>query len=301
MTEKRLFGIVCANVTPMDARGDLDVVSLKRLVDHLANGGIHGIYPDGTNGEGLLLSMEEHHAVAKTVVEQNAGRMSAFVQCATLRWEDTMENVAYACRIGADGVGVMTPTFFSTDEAVLEAYYSEACSVAGGKPVYVYNIPQCTGNDISPALFGRIIDSNPNAVGIKYSQSNISRVCDYLNAPKSRKPQVLIGADKLIVAVMACGGVGEVSGPAAVFPKLFSETYNAFICGDLEKARELQNRIIRWTEMISAIPQIPAVKFMLKSLGVLAEDTCRLPLRKLTAEECRVLEKSLNWMEKDCI
>lgn len=297
MTEKRLFGIVCANITPMDTKGELDLASLKKLVDHLADGGIHGVYPTGTNGEGLLLDIEEQHAVAKTVVEQNAGRMSAFVQCATMRWEDTMENVVYACSIGADGVGVMTPTFFSADEAALEAYYSEACRAAGKKPVYVYNIPQCTGNDVSPALFGRIIDNNTNAVGIKYSQPNIPQIQDYLHAPKTRRPDVLIGADKLIVNVMASGGVGEVSGPAAVLPKLYSETYNAYIHGELEKAQELQNRIIRWTDMVGAIPQIPAIKVMLKMLGVIETDTCRQPLRKLTVEECRVLEKSLNYIE----
>lgn len=297
MTEKRLFGIVCANITPMDVKGEVDLESLKRLVDHLADGGIHGVYPTGTNGEGLLLNMEEQHAVARTVVERNAGRMSAFVQCATMRWEDTMENVAYACAVGADGVGVMTPTFFTADEAVLEAYYSEACRAAGEKPVYVYNIPQCTGNDVSPALFGRVVDNNPNAVGIKYSQGNIPRILDYLHAPKTRKPDVLIGADKLIVNVMASGGAGEVSGPAVVLPKLYSETYNEFVRGNLEQAQHLQDRIIRWTDMVGSIPQIPAIKFMLKIMGVIETDVCRLPLRKLTTAECRVLEESLNYIE----
>ena len=297
MTQKRLFGIVCANITPMDAKGDLDLASLKKLVDHMAVGGIHGVYPTGTNGEGLLLTKEEQHAVAKATVDANAGRMSAFVQCATMRWEDTMENVDYACSIGADGVGVMTPTFFSADDAVLEAYYTEACRAAGEKPVYVYNIPQCTGNDVNPALFGRIIDQNPNAVGIKYSQSNIPRIRDYLYAPKSRRPDVLIGADKLIVSVMAAGGTGEVSGPAAVLPKLYSETYNAFVRGELGKAQELQGRIIQWSDMIASVPQIPAIKAMLKMMGIIETDSCRLPLRKLRLEEYRLLEQSLNYIE----
>lgn len=297
MTRKRLFGIVCANITPMDIKGELDLTSLKKLVDHMAVGGIHGVYPTGTNGEGLLLTKEEQHAVAKATVEANAGRMSAFVQCATMRWEDTMENVAYACSIGADGVGVMTPTFFSADESALEDYYTEACRTAGEQPVYVYNIPQCTGNDVSPALFGRIIDQNPNAVGIKYSQGNIPRIQDYLYAPKSRRPDVLIGADKLIVNVMAAGGTGEVSGPAAVLPKLYAETYNAFVRGELDKAQELQSRIIRWSDMIASVPQIPAIKAMLHMMGIIETDCCRLPLRKLRSEEYRLLEQSLNYIE----
>ena len=87
---KKLFGIVCANITPMDTNGELDLVSLEKLVNHMAETGIHGVYPTGTNCEGHLLSQEEQHAVAKKVIDTNAGRMSSFIQCATMKWNDTM-------------------------------------------------------------------------------------------------------------------------------------------------------------------------------------------------------------------
>ena len=108
---------------------------------------------------------------------------------------------------------------------------------------------------------------------------------------------MLIGADKLIVNVMAAGGTGEVSGPAAVLPKLYAETYNAFVRGELDKAQELQSRIIRWSDMIASVPQIPAIKAMLHMMGIIETDCCRLPLRKLRSEEYRLLEQSLNYIE----
>lgn len=298
---KKLYGIVCANITPMDKKGELDMASLKKLVSHMAQTGIHGVYPTGTNGEGHLLSMEEQHAIAKTVIEENRGRMSAFIQCATMRWEDTMENVAYACEAGADGVGVMTPTFYKADDAAMIEYYRQACQAAGDKPLYIYNIAKYTNNDVSVNAFGRIIDENKNAVGIKYSNSDIARIQDYLRAPKTKKAEALIGADSLIVSALAAGCVGEVSGPACVFPKRYVGCYEAFVRGDLELALELQNRIVACSRSIKPVPQIPAIKAMLKLQGIIENDTCRRPFRPLTLDEYHLLEAALTEYEKDAL
>lgn len=299
MQIKKLYGIVCANISPMDGKGELDIPSLERLVNHMADAGIHGVYPTGTNGEGHLLSSEEHHAVAKKVVLANHGRMSVFIQCATMRWHDTMDNISYACSVGADGAGVMTPTFYKADDKVMVEYYRDASLAAGGKPIYIYNIPKYTNNDVSVKAFGQIVDENENVMGIKYSDKDISRIQDYLRAPKTRKADALIGADSLILSALAAGCVGEVSGPACVFPRRYVGLYEAFTQGDLEKALKLQNRIVECSRKIKAVPQIPAIKAMLKMQGVIDSDTCRRPFRRLTAEEYRILEGALNDYEKE--
>ena len=295
----RLYGIVCASITPMDTRGELDLNSLKKFVNHMAVSGIHGVYPTGTNGEGHLLTQEEQHAIARTVIDSNAGRMSAFIQCASMRWNDTMENIAYACENGADGVGVMTPTFYKADDTAMIDYYHEACQAANEKPLYIYNIAKYTNNDVSVKAFAEIIDGNENAIGIKYSNSDIARIQDYLNAPKKRKAEALIGADSLILSALAVGCAGEVSGPACVFPKRFVGTYEAFVAGDIQRAAELQNRIVHCSRKIKPVPQIPAIKAMLKMQGIIAHDTCRRPFRKLTKEEYNLLENAVNHYEKE--
>ena len=298
---KKLYGIVCANITPMDVNGEIDFESLENLVNHMAKTGMHGVYPTGTNGEGHLLSQEEQHAVAETVIKTNANRMAAFVQCATMRWKETMENISWACEHGADGVGVMTPTFYVADDATIIDYYGEACRAANGKPVYMYNIAKYTNNDISVKAFGEVIDNNPNAMGIKYSNSDIGRIQDYLSVPKTRKVDALIGADSLILSALAAGCVGEVSGPACVFPKRYVGAYESFKKGDMETALELQNRIIACSQKIEAIPQIPAIKAMLKLQGVIRNDTCRRPFRPLTLEEYKELDKVLDEYAKESL
>ena len=297
---KKLYGIVCANITPMNAKGEVDFESLKKLVDTMADSGIHGVYPCGTNGEGLMLTKEEHHAIADTVIAQNAGRASCFIQCAQLSWQDTMDNIRHACAAGADGVGVMTPTFYKADDIAMVDYYTEACQAADGKPVYMYNIAKYTNNDISVKAYAQVVNANPNCMGIKYSNSDISRIQDYLRAPKTRKTDALIGADSLILSALAAGCVGEVSGPACVFPKWYVGAYEAFVKGDTALALEYQNKIVACSRSIKPVPQIPAIKAMLKMQGVIADDTCRRPFRKLTADEYKMLEKALEMYAADC-
>ncbi|NMA67011.1 MAG: dihydrodipicolinate synthase family protein [Clostridiaceae bacterium] len=299
MKMRKMHGIVCANITPMNNDGEIDLNSLRKLVNHMADAGIHSVYPTGTNGEGLLLSMEEQHAVAKTVVEVNQGRMDTFIQCTTMRWSDTMENIRYACKIGADGVGVMTPIFYKADDVSMVEYYREACQAAEDKPLYIYNISKYTSNDVSVKAFGEIIDTNSNAIGIKYSNSDIARIQDYLRAPKKRRAEALIGSDSLILSALAAGCVGAVSGPACVFPRRYVGVYEAFIRGDMKLALEMQNRIVACSRSIKAVPQIPAIKAMLKMQGIIETDTCRKPFRKLTIEEYRILEAALNDYNKE--
>lgn len=296
---RKLYGIVCANITPMDGKGEIDLISLARFVDYMADSGIHGVYPCGTNGEGISLMPKEHHAVADKVIQQNAGRMSAFIQCSTVSWAETMENIRYACSRGADGVGVMTPIFYKADDIAMVEFYHEASEAAGEKPVYIYNISKYTNNDVSVKAFAKIIDECPNIQGIKYSAQDIQRIQDYMRTPKTRIPEVLIGADSLILSALAAGCVGEVSGPACVFPKWYVGCYEAFKKGNFEEALSYQNKIVNCSRSIKPVPQIPAIKAMLKMKGIIETDTCRRPFRKLTVEEYGLLEKALEMYEKD--
>ena len=293
----KLHGIVCANITPMHENGTIDLESLRNLVDRVAGHGINGIYPCGTNGEGISLQAEEHFAIAKTVAEQSAGRIDVYIQCATISWYETMDNIRRVRSLPIDGVGVMTPSFYKTDDISIEEYYRDVSEAAGDLYVYMYNIPQNTNNDISVSAFGKIIDTYHNIIGIKYSNGDIKRIQDYMLAPKTRKADVLIGADSLIVSALAAGCVGEVSGPSCVFPKRFSSLYDAWRRGDLATALEMQTRIVSTARMIQSVPQIPAIKAMLKMQGIIESDTCRRPFRKLTTEELKILEKAVDQYE----
>lgn len=290
---KTLHGVVCATITPMDREGRLDSASLEKLCDYLAENGVHCVYPNGTNGEGILLSAEERRKTAETIVARNAGRMSVYIQCTATTTDETAAHMAHAEKIGADGAGVMTPIFFRQDDAALEAWYDGLLAAVGSAfPVYVYNIPSHSNNDVSPALLCRLADRHANIRGMKFSAPDLMRLEDYLLCA-GRPLDVLIGCDSLFLQCLVTGGAGTVSGPAMVFARRFVTLYNQVRAGDIEGARQTQMRIVETDRALARIPGIPAIKAMLVMQGVIANDTCRKPFRPVNEDEKRILAREI--------
>lgn len=299
MYQKRLFGVVIPTITPMHEDGSLDEKSLEKYTEFLINSGIHCLYPNGTNGESLLLNAAERDLVASVMAKVNNGRLPLFIQCGSMTTAETASHVRHAVQIGADGVGIMSPAFFPMDDDAMFDYYSKAVADAPADfPVYVYNIPGCTTNDVSPALLGRLMEQFPNVVGIKYSCPNLMRIEDYLRC-SSRTPDILIGCDSLFLQCLVTGGVGTVTGPGAVFYKRFIRLYELYKAGDLQGAAQTQRQIVELDRALAGIPGIPALKAMLKLRGIIDSDTCRGPLRKLTQKEYDVLARVLDNYDKE--
>lgn len=291
MSEKRLFGVVIPTITPMKENGKLDEESLGDFIEYLVRAGVNCLYPNGTNGESLLLSKEEREQIAKIVVDTDNHRIPTFIQCGSMTTEETASHVRHAREIGADGVGIMSPAFFPMDEESLFQYYADVLADCPEDfPVYVYNIPGCTTSDVKPELLKRLMDTFPNIVGIKYSNSDLMRVEDYLNQG-GRRPEVLIGCDSLFLQCMITGGVGTVTGPGAIFHERFNRLYEQYQSGDMIGAMKTQQQIVELDRKIANIPGIPGLKALLKLRGIIKNDTCRGPLRKLTKEEYKVLDQ----------
>lgn len=289
---KHLYGMTCAAITPMNEDRTLDFESARRLYRHLAEHGTHCLYPNGTNGESLSLTAEERKQAAEVCLEANQGRCVVCIQCGAATVPESYELLRHAREIGADSAGLMTPVFFPTDELSLKGYYAQALSRFPDFPIYAYNIPSRTGNDLSPGLLGQLCAQFENLYGVKYSAPNLLRIQQYLAACE-RTPDVLIGCDDLALPCLTLGGRGFVSGPGAVFTDCDVGLYQAFRAGDLPKAMQYQARSRDYLAQMSGMPEIPAIKYLLKQLGIIACDACREPLRPLTGEEKRRLDALL--------
>ena len=294
MYEKRLLGLVIPMITPMNEDSSVDDASLRSFVNFLADAGVNALYPNGTNGESLLLSQAEREHIAEVIAETNDHRLPLFIQCGSMTTAETASHAKHAVTIGADGIGVMSPAFFGMDEESLYQYYAAVVSgLPKDFPVYIYNIPGCTTNDVKPALLHRLMNDFENIVGIKYSCPDLMRVEDYLNTD-GRKPQLLIGCDSLFLQCLATGGVGTVSGPGSIFYERFERLYRQFNEGDFQGAMETQRKIVETDRKLAGIPGIPALKTLLKLRGVIRCDACRAPHRPLTDEEKKTLEEIYN-------
>ncbi len=290
---KELYGMVCAMITPMQEDGALDQKSIPALCEHLAEGGVHCLYPNGTNGESLLLTENERQEQAEAILKANAGRCALFIQCGAVTPEETYSHVRHARAIGADGAGIMTPVFFPTDDLAMTDYYDVILSALPDFPMYIYNIAGRTGNDVTASLLGRLMSAHKNLRGIKFSAPDLLRVESYVHCCSERNADVLIGNDALAMCCLSVGGKGYVSGPGAVFPKQYSAIYNAFQTGSLKDAQAAQEVVLQLMRRMEGIPEIPAIKYMLWRLDILSSPVCRRPLRPLTSDEKNRLDNLL--------
>ncbi len=289
---KKLHGVITAMVTPFDEADNVDVGAIRKLTDFLVERGVQCLYPTGTTGEMYLMSLAEREKVAEAVIEQANGRATVYIHVGAMTMRDTIELARHALGAGADGVGVVTPSFFSVTERELEEYFvAVADSLPEDFPVYLYNIPQLSGNDLKPSVIERIRRRCPNVVGIKYSYPDFLRVNEYLRI-NGGDFSVVIGADRLLVAGLTIGCDGTVSGVACVCPEPYVALYRAFQEGDLAKAMRVQKTANEIAELLRNGSNMAYFKAALKVRGIDAGHM-RRPLLDLEAREAEELSSRL--------
>ena len=121
---------------------------IRPLVDYLIERGISGIYPLGSTGEGPLFSTDERKAIAAATVEAVAGRLPVIVHTGAITTAETLALSRHARDIGANAASIITPWYFSLNEAALEAHYRAIYDALPDFPIYLYNLPALTGNTL---------------------------------------------------------------------------------------------------------------------------------------------------------
>ena len=288
---KELYGITVAMVTPFTKENQVDLGGVAQLTNMLIEKGVNCLYPCGTTGEMLRMSVAEREAVAETVVKTAAGRVNVFIHCGAMNQEDTIELVTHAQKVGADGAGVVTPVFFTGNDREIEEYYVAVASAAPDFPIYLYNIPQCAANDLKAEVAQRVADRCSNVIGIKYSFADIGRTIDYTNINNGAF-SVLHGCDRALIGMLALGCRGTVSGIAGIFPEGFVAAYKAFCDGDLKKAQEIQKANVKFVDALRGGSNMSYFKEALKMRGINA-GFMRAPQLDLPEEEVAALRAQL--------
>lgn len=291
---RKLYGITAAMVTPFDRDGHVDLDAADTLSRMLVDKGVNCLYPCGTTGEMLRMTAAERKAVAETVVKAAEGKAAVYIHCGAMTEEETVELAIHAQKTGADGAGVVTPQFFGANDRELVEYYKRVAHSVPDFPIYLYNIPQCAGNDITPQTVDRITDACPNVIGIKYSFADINRTIDYIHAKKTGF-SVLHGCDRALAGMLALGCDGTVSGIAGVFPEPFVAAYEAYTQGDMVRAGRLQDVCIRFCDTLKRGTNMSYFKEGLKMRGIPAGHM-RKPQLDLEPEETEKLRRELEML-----
>lgn len=295
---KQLYGVTTAMVTPFDTKGEVDVQGIKELTAFLIDKGVHGLYPLGTTGEMLKLSVAERKKVAETVVTEADKRVNVFIHIGAMNPAETIALAQHAVEIGADGIGVVTPIFFGTTEVELIEYFTAvANSVPSTFPVYVYNIPQCSANDLPVSVVETVAARCPNIIGIKYSYPDFQRISEYL-AVNDAHFSVVPGVDKWFLPALAMGCDGVVSGVSSVYPEPFVAVYDAYLERDMEKAQRYQRLAAKFGTALQGGANLSYFKEALTYRGMNVGDV-RKPQLRITEQQREVLVRKLRALEEE--
>jgi 4-hydroxy-tetrahydrodipicolinate synthase len=280
-------GSIVALVTPMLDDGSVDYPALRKLIDwHIAEG-TDCIGVVGTTGESPTVSVEEHCEIIRVAVEQANKRVPIMAGCGANSTKEAVALAQFAKKVGADCQLQVVPYY---NKPTQEGQYQhfKAIAEAVDLPVILYNVPGRTVADMSHDTVLRLAQIS-GIVGIKEATGNLERA-QWLIKEAPQGFAIYSGDDPTAVALMFCGGHGNVSVTANVAPRLMHELCVAAMAGNIERALQIQMQLmpLHKTLFIESNP-IP-VKWAVSRMGHCGTHI-RLPLTPLTPESQTALTR----------
>ena len=286
-------GIITPIITPMNEDESINIPELRAQVNRQIEGGVHGIFCFGTNGEGYILNGKEKQLVLETVIEEAGGRAPIYAGTGCISTRETVAQCKMAQAAGADVLSIITPSFAAASQEELYEHYKTVAE-AVDLPIVLYNIPARTGNALTPSTVGRLARIE-NIVGAKDSSGNFSNILGYLGAGRAKEEgefSVLSGNDQLIIWTLLAGGAGGIAGCANVYPHVMASIYNLFLEGRIEEAKAANESIASFRACFQYGNPNTIVKTAVAMLGFQV-GRCRAPFYQVPEEGRKALERVL--------
>ncbi|WP_022707264.1 MULTISPECIES: 4-hydroxy-tetrahydrodipicolinate synthase [Paracoccus] len=282
-------GSLPALVTPFTQDGELDLDTLKKLVEWHVEQGSHGIVPVGTTGESPTLTHEEHRLVVEEVVRSAAGRIPVIAGAGSNSTREAIGLLRFSQEVGADAALVVTPYYNKPTQAGLIAHY-EALAEACDLPIVIYNIPGRSVIDMSPETMG-VLARIPSIIGVKDATGKLERVSSQRMTCGTDFVQ-LSGEDATALGFNAHGGVGCISVTANVAPGLCAKFQEATLRGDYAEALRYQDLLMPLHVAIFVEPGLVGAKYAMSRLGI-CNERVRLPLTPLSEPTRHLIDAAL--------
>lgn len=284
-------GIWPALVTPLDAKGRVDVEATQRLVDALLQTGIGGIYLLGGSGEGVLLSRTVRHEMTDVTMAAVAGRAPVMTHVGALSTETAEELAQHACLAGVDAVSAVLPFYYDYPFPAILRHF-RAISEAASVPLFVHHSPTAAAATIRPEQLLEIcaIDGIGGFLHVSHDVPFLSRAM----ALRDRdRVTVMSAADELLLPSLALGVEGATGITANVLPRLFVDMAESFARGEVDAARQLQFAANRIITVMQPYGLVPAVKATLTSLGFRGGGS-KPPMPVIEGDQARKLRRDLD-------
>ncbi|WP_028928215.1 4-hydroxy-tetrahydrodipicolinate synthase [Pseudoxanthomonas suwonensis] len=285
-----LRGSIVALVTPMHEDGSVDFGKLRELVDWHVAEGTDCIGVVGTTGESPTVNVEEHCEVIRVAVEQAAGRVPVMAGCGGNSTAEAIALAKYALEVGADSQLQVVPYYNKPGQEGQYRHFRAIAEATGNLPIVLYNVPGRSAADLQHDTVLRLAQV-PGIVGIKEATGNLERA-QWLVREAPEDFAIFSGDDATAVALMLCGGHGNVSVTANVAPRLMHELCMAALAGDVAKAMQIQMRLLPLHRQLFVEANPIPVKWALARLGRIG-GTLRLPLTELEPANQAKVEAAL--------
>jgi len=244
-----LQGIIPPIVTPLTRPETLDITSLRRLIEHVVMGGVHGVFVLGSTGESPSLSMDLRRSVIAQTCAGVFGRVWVLVNVSDTAMTHSVALAKCAYDNGASAVAFSPPCYFPLSPQDVLRNARTFCEQSP-LPVFLYNVPQYAHNEFAPEAV-RELASLPNVAGLKNSNGSLEYFRTVHDAVSHRSDfSVFVGNEEILLPALRAGAHGGVCGGANLFPELYVRLYEAATNGRDSEAEALHELVVRVSEAV---------------------------------------------------
>lgn len=298
----RYSGVIPPVVTPLTADGELDRPSLERVVGHLLDGGVTGLFALGSSGETAYLTPGQQDEVIEVIVAAAAGQVPVLVGAIETTTNRAIERARRAAGLGADAVVATAPFYTRTHDLEIDRHFRDIAA-AVDLPLLAYDVPVCVHSKLDPELLLPLAADGVLA-GVKDSSGDdgsFRRLA--LGARESADFSVLTGHELVVDAMMLAGADGSVPGLGNVDPHGYVRLHDAAVAGDWAAAKAEQDRLVALFDIIRAARPgtasataagLGAFKTALMLRGVITTNVMSPPMRRLDAGETAAIAACLD-------
>lgn len=288
-------GSMVALVTPFLA-DNVDVDTLRELVEFHISEGTSAIIAAGTTGESGTLTYQEKVLVIKTVIDAVNERVPVIAGTAANSTRHCIELTQLAMSAGAHAALIMTPAYIRPTQEGLYQHYLHVAKEAA-LPIILYNVPSRTAVDLQPELAIRLSKIS-NIIGIKEATGDITRLQKILEGSEGGM-DVYSGDDLTAAEWMLAGAKGVISVTANVAPRLMTKMCEAALAKDSVTCLQINQRLMDLHKILFVESNPIPVKWAMHKIGLL-NDEIRMPLLRFTDKYHKNMEQILDavFMEK---
>jgi dihydrodipicolinate synthase/N-acetylneuraminate lyase len=296
MMKLPISGVVPPMVTPLRGRDELDLPGLERLIEHILEGGVGGLFVLGTTGEGPSLSYRLRRELVERTCRHVGGRVPVLVGITDTAFVESVDLARHAATAGADALVTAPPYYFTEGQPELQEYLDHLVTELP-LPLFLYNAPMNTKVQYELGALRRAMDK-PQVIGLKDSSRNMAYFRQAVGLLEHRPDwSLLIGPEELLAEGVLAGGHGGVPGGANLFPRLYVQLCEAARAGDVPRAQQLHAQVMLISKSLYQIGRHPSavikgIKCALACQGICG-DFMAEPFHRFRAEERALVQLRL--------